>query len=459
MPQSSSVSTSQFSPCASLAALGSYLQQIKLFEPIREQVAIAQKTIIHTPLDKLYDAWIAILAGAHGLVEVNTRLRSDVALQQAFGRSSCAEQSTIQDTLNNCTAETVRQLEQALATIYRLHSQGYRHNYQRRWQILDVDMSGMPCGKKAELATKGYFPQRRNRRGRQLGRVLASRYGEVVTDQLFTGTVQLTAALRPLLERAEAVLDLDLSKRMRTIVRVDAGGGSVEDINWVLSQGYQLHTKDYSSRRARKLAASVTEWFADPTLPGREVGWVSSAPSEYVRPLHRVAVRWQEKSGNWRYAVIISTLSSNTVIAESGQQAAKVLDHQAVTLAYVWFYDQRGGGVETALKDDKQGLGLTKRGKKRFEAQQMVMLLSLLAHNVIVWARAWVAPHESKLRRYGLKRMVRDIFHISGQIVRNARGRVVRIILNEAAPLVRGLSRSLDVLLRPSRIAVNWGQT
>jgi hypothetical protein len=52
--------------------------------------------------------------------------------------------------------------------------------------------------------------------------------------------------------------------------------------------------------------------------------------------------------------------------------------------------------------------------------------------------------------------MVRDIFHISGQIVRNARGRVVRIILNEAAPLVRGLSRSLDVLLRPSRIAVNW---
>jgi hypothetical protein len=44
----------------------------------------------------------------------------------------------------------------------------------------------------------------------------------------------------------------------------------------------------------------------------------------------------------------------------------------------------RGGGVETAFKDDKQGLGITKRNKKRFEAQQMVMLLNLLAHNVLM---------------------------------------------------------------------------
>jgi len=38
-------------------------------------------------------------------------------------------------------------------------------------------------------------------------------------------------------------------------------------------------------------------------------------------------------------------------------------------------------------KSDKQGLGLTKRSKKRFEAQQVLMLLGSLAHNVVVWAR------------------------------------------------------------------------
>jgi hypothetical protein len=62
-----------------LVAVGLKVQQLDLFRPIRDQVQIKQKTVRYTPIDKLYDAWIAILAGAHGLVEVNTRLRSDPA--------------------------------------------------------------------------------------------------------------------------------------------------------------------------------------------------------------------------------------------------------------------------------------------------------------------------------------------------------------------------------------------
>ena len=100
----SSEVTRHFSPSASLAALGLHLRQIDLFGPIRDRVKIAQKTVKYSPLDKLKDAFISILAGAHGLCEINTRLRSDVALQTAFGRSACADQSVLQDTLNACTA-------------------------------------------------------------------------------------------------------------------------------------------------------------------------------------------------------------------------------------------------------------------------------------------------------------------------------------------------------------------
>ncbi len=459
MGQSTTRSLTSFTPRASLAALGCYMQQIDLLAPIRDQVRIAQKTITHTPLDKLSDAFITILAGAQGLVEANSRLRTDPVLQQAFGRTACAEQSTIQATLNACTAANVQQLTSALTAIYRQHSQGYRHNYQRQFQLLDADMTGLPCGPKAALATKGYFPKQRNRRGRQLGRMLASRYGEVVVDQLYGGTTQLTRALRPLIEAAEQVLELDAAKRARTILRVDAGGGSLDDINWVLARGYQLHTKDFSSARARRLAASVAEWLHDPHIPGRQVGWVEEPPTDYVREVRRIAVRWRTKKGHWRYAIVISTLLARVVVEETGLPLAKVLDHQAVTLAYVRFYDQRGGGVETAIKDDKQGLGTAKRNKKRFEAQQMVMLLGTLAHNVLIWARRWLAPHEEKLRRYGLKRLVRDIFHISGRITRNSRGQIVQIVLNQAAPLVRGLARSFDVLLRPRHLAGSWGET
>ena len=132
--------TRHFSPRASLAAIGLKVRQLDLFGAIREGVLIAQKTVKYTPIDKLYDGFIAILAGAHGLVEINTRLRSDPALQAAFGRNGCAEQSVVQETLDTCTPTNVEQLQQAMDQTYQQHSQGYRHDYQHYWQVLDVDM-------------------------------------------------------------------------------------------------------------------------------------------------------------------------------------------------------------------------------------------------------------------------------------------------------------------------------
>src|SRR5215208_7283276 len=96
-----------FTPYATLAALGLKLQALKLFSAVEQAVKIKQKSIKHKPAEKLYDAFISILAGAHGLSEVNTRLRSDPALQRSFGRQSCAEQSVGQRTLDACTAENV----------------------------------------------------------------------------------------------------------------------------------------------------------------------------------------------------------------------------------------------------------------------------------------------------------------------------------------------------------------
>jgi hypothetical protein len=454
-----SITISQHSsPAASLAAIGVQIQQLDLFAPIRQTVRIAQKTVKYTPCDKLYDALITILAGAHGIVEVNTRLRADLPLQRAFGRSGCAEQSVVQETLDRVTSQNVSEMQQALTTIYRQHSQGYRHDYAQDWQVLDADMSGLPCGKKAAFASKGYFAKQRNRRGRQLGRVLASRYHEIVVDQLFDGKTQLTRALQPLIQAAEAVLQLSEAKRERTIVRIDAGGGSLGAVNFLLSRGYVVLTKDYSSERSATLAASVREWYDDPKLPERQVGWVTIAPTDYVREVVRIAVRCRKANGQSGYGVLIGPLDLAPMVALLGPQAAVPQTEAARLLAYVYAYDRRGGGVESALRDDKQGLGLTKRNKKRFEAQQMVMLLGTLAHNVIVWARRWLSAQQGKLAQYGMLRLVRDVLHITGQIGLDAHGHVVGIVLNQAAPLVGGLIVALQALLAPAHVAVSLGE-
>ena len=53
MNKSTTRSTKQFTGCASLAALGVKLRELKLFEPIEQRVQIAQKTIKDQPTDKL----------------------------------------------------------------------------------------------------------------------------------------------------------------------------------------------------------------------------------------------------------------------------------------------------------------------------------------------------------------------------------------------------------------------
>ena len=89
------------------------------------------------------------------------------------------------------------------------------------------------------------------------------------------------------------------------------------------------------------------------------------------------------------------------------------------------------------------------------------MLLGSLAHNVVIWARRWLtqAAASSKLRHYGILRMVRDVFHVSGFLIFDALGHLIQIVLNRVAPLAPILVESLRVLLAPAHVAVNSGET
>jgi uncharacterized protein YggT (Ycf19 family) len=457
MNESITRTTTHFSPAAVLAAIGVKVNQLDLFGPIRTQVQIRQKTVKHTPADKLYDAFISLLAGAHGMVEINTRLRTDPALQHAFGREACAEQSVVQETLDACTQENVGQMQHVLQVIYRQHSRGYQHDYQASFLLLDVDMSGLPCGPKAAFATKGYFAGQYHRRGRQVGRVLATQYEEVIVDRLFAGNVQLIKALQPLVEAAEATLELDETKRARTIIRVDAGAGTLDDLNWLLARGYEIMAKEYSGPRVLRLAKTVTEWVPDPDWSERSFGWVTEPALGYVRPVRRIAVRCRRLDGTFAYGVLICSLEASQVLGLLGRPKSQAADAVAVLQAYVTFYDLRGGGIETSFKGDKQGLGLTKRNKKRFEAQHMLVLLGSLAHNVVVWARSWLTSPQ--IACYGILRMVRDVFHISGLLRFDTLTHVVEIVLNQDARLARLLIRSMRELLTPLNIVVNLGET
>jgi hypothetical protein len=234
MIKNNSIEEVNFTSQITLVAIGLMLQKLKLLKPIEEMVKIKQKTVKYSPYEKLVDTLIAILSGAKGMVEVNTRVRPDEGVQKAFGRSGCAEQSVIQETLNAVSEKNIIEMQKALKTIYQKQSVGIKHDYKKQLQLLDIDFTGLPCGELSEEAKKGYFADNKATRGRQMGRVLATRYEEIVVDMLYAGNVQLGSCLTQLIERAEEVLKLDKEKRHSTLLRIDAGGASLCNINWML---------------------------------------------------------------------------------------------------------------------------------------------------------------------------------------------------------------------------------
>jgi hypothetical protein len=423
-----------YSPRASLAIVGMNIQQMGIWDMIGQQVKIQQKTVTHTPLQKLQDAFINIMAGGQGIVEVNQRVKPDAGLSSAFGRQGCADQSVISTTLNSCQAENVAQMRQAMAAIYRRYGSGCRHDYGRSWHLLDIDMSGMPAGRQGEGSEKGYFAKQKNKRGRQLGRVYATLYVEIVSERLYSGRTQLNRSLQELVAMAESVFNLNAGFRKRTILRIDGGGGNDADINQLLTVGYQLLVKVTHWKRIEKSVATVTTWHTDPKDLKRQAGWVS-LPFAYDQPTRQLAVRCQTKKGTWRTAILVFNLDDDQLAWLNAQGKRPFsLPIDPIWLA-VYAYDLRGGGVETAIKGSKQGLSITKRNKKSFHAQEMLLLLGQLAYNITSWVRNGLASCLAKLRQFGMLRMVRDAFHVAGLIVFDAEGHIVQISLNQAHEL------------------------
>ncbi len=434
----------QFSARASLVALGVRFQNLAIWSVVEEQVKLKQKVLQHTPTDKLLDCLINILAGGVGVVEVNTRVRPDLAVQRAFGRTGCADQSTISDTLNACTPDQVAQLRQALKLIFRQRSRACQHDYQQGWQLLEADMTGLPAGRQGAGVTKGYFANARNRRGRQLGRVLATWYEELVVERLYDGKRQLDRSLQELVLATEEVLEMAENQRPNTVWRIDGGGGRDEDINWLLNRNYHLLVKVKNWHRAQKLAASVTHWYGDPKVPDREVGWVEQ-PHPYARPTRQLALRKRKANGTWSYHALVFTLSDAMLFQLCAQPMPLPPQPADRLLAALHAYDHRSGGIETQNKGDKQGLGLSRRNKHRFAAQEMMILLAQLVHNLVIWMRNELAPANQGLRQYGIQRTVRDVLHIAGRVAIDDTGHIHMIVLNERHPLAAAFHNAFHV--------------
>ncbi len=186
-----------------------------------------------------------------------------------------------------------------------------------------------------------------------------------------------------------------------------------------------------STARVRKLVRAIPA--GEPTASaGREVAAVP-APVALTRPPQQYAVRTPsaKHAGGYQDAVV---LSSRLDLSMRG-----VVDH-----------DDGRAGMEAELKGDKRGLGLGSLRKGRLPAQQMVVLLMGLAHNVLVWSRRWLARGAPRLARLGIVRRIHEGWSVPGR-VKVTDGELRRVRLRPEHPRAWDVCRGLGPLCQPAQ--------
>jgi len=252
-----------------------------------------QKMVRYRPIDKVLDGLLGIRCGAKTLSPSNGTMRVDPAVQRAFGRTGCAEPSTIARPLQASTVETVDHLSRVSGYYLKRSGQTPHHRFAERLLWVDVDVTPMPIGAKAEGSERTWMGRNRSKTGRKTRRVTARDYRAILHETLLRGKASAVPALKTALIELETRLGWTRERRQRIVRRLDGGFGTTEVLHWLLSRGYQVVAKIRHSGRVRKLRHAVGPWQAT-SSPGREIAavlhphrfcrttrqWVSRTPKD-----------------------------------------------------------------------------------------------------------------------------------------------------------------------------------
>jgi hypothetical protein len=257
--------------------------------------------------------------------------------------------------------------------------------------------------------------------------VQAPQYHETLFSQLYPGNQASSPTYLPVVQAIDAFLDLQVAQKARTILRSDAGFGSDANVAAALMGHWQVVTKSGGGRRPAALARQV-----------RDDGWLELRPNDrwvapvqgpvaFERPVQWLALRWRTQHGQLKHSTVVCSVSTWS---------------PAEVIAY---YDARGA-CETEIQADKGGLLLSRRRKKILAAQETLVLLTDLAHNLLAWATPWMFP-AGPLAQFGPTQLIQDVLTLPGHLIFH-RQQLTEVHLNVlhpyAAEVAAGLERLLD---------------
>lgn len=98
--------------------------------------------------------------------------------------------------------------------------------------------------------------------------------------------------------------------------------------------------------------------------------------------------------------------------------------------------------MEADIKGDKRGLGIEKRTKKNFHAQEALVLLAQLAHNLLMWFKEWFL-WGTDAAKLGVERLVRDVLAMPAEVRAGRGSKKVRLKLPILHPWAQEIAEGI----------------
>ena len=139
-----------------LAVFGYVLGRTGVLSPL-DEVALPIKTLDHSPVEKLIEALVLILAGGRATSPADLLLRPNRWLARGWGQEQLAQPATLADTLDAFNQSSIASLRTAFEMIWQTHSAALSPDYRCGDLGFDADLTGWPASRRAQGSTKGYF--------------------------------------------------------------------------------------------------------------------------------------------------------------------------------------------------------------------------------------------------------------------------------------------------------------
>jgi hypothetical protein len=257
--------------------------------------------------------------------------------------------------------------------------------------------------------------------------VHAPQYHETLFSRLYPGNQQSQTTYVPVLHALDTFLGFTDAQKAGTILRSDAGFGSDNNVNTALAASWQVVTKSSGGRRPAAVLRQIPDAAWQELRPDDRWVALAPAPVQLVRPVQWLALRWRTPRGDLKQALVVCSVDT--------WSASEVIH----------YYDDRGA-CETEIQADKGGLQLGRRRKKIAAAQEVLILLTDVAHNLLAWMTPWMFP-SGPLGQLGSTQLVQDVLTMPGRLIFQ-RQQLVAVELNRRHPyapeVAAGLERLLD---------------